>query len=447
MSNNLHEFQNHDSSFYGDAIEELRTEEKLKGRRFSSYFEYVKTEQGDHQTADIGNDLVEESLNESKSTPNNLRSSSSSNIPDIDSTVEKEKDESTVVASITSKIEELDDDSKASLDPPASVASNAWSEESLVTKSDHKEAILQKQKSSAPRSNPSDPTTWNLQVWRTSRTKGIGAGGTSISVSRHRYSTASSAFCRSPPPSTFGSCLHYNSNTGRTGSCVESELGVTELAEALHQLSRDARFRSIRPLWRDPNSRLLPSDETASVEAMLREYNHLLLAAATNANTSSSSTSQLAVRRPYHSTLNRWRQQERIQMENFILANRLRNIRPSPETSREVLLKHYKEYFITPVTAQSLTKGSALDLDASLPRSRPRCSSARSVQLGPPRPLKRLTGFGSAHTTPAPSHTSVCGCALASGGSVIETPRSREVLGSLNSVRRAIHEQRVKGKL
>ena len=92
---------------------------------------------------------------------------------------------------------------------------------------------------------------------------------------------------------------------------------MAELAEALRQLSRDARFRSIRPLWQDPNSRRLPSDDAASVEAMLQEYNHLLLNAASGANTSHTNP-KMVVRRPYHSTLNRWRQQERIQAENFV---------------------------------------------------------------------------------------------------------------------------------
>lgn len=97
----------------------------------------------------------------------------------------------------------------------------------------------------------------------------------------------------------------------------ESEIGIADLSEGLRLLSRDARFRSIRPLWRDPNSRPLPSDEMASVEAMLREYNQLLIKAEKN----DSPAPKIAVRRPYHSTLNRWRQQERIQMENFVSIN------------------------------------------------------------------------------------------------------------------------------
>ncbi|VDM33549.1 unnamed protein product [Hydatigera taeniaeformis] len=362
MSNNLHEFQNYDSSFYGDAIEELSAE-KLKGytvsdltlraltlcrfKRPSSYIECVKTEQGDHQISIVDDALTEKRLDESITLSNNLQSFSSSNLSDINSTVVEGEDELTVVASIASRSEE---------------------------------------------------------------------------------------------------CSHPCSSN-RTSNDEETELGVTELVEALQHLSRDARFRSIRPLWRDPNSRLLPSDETASVEAMLREYNNLLLTAATTPNVSSSLNSQLAVRRPYHSTLNRWRQQERIQVENFILANRLRNIRPSPETSREALLKHYREYFITPVTAQCLTKMPTLDSDSSLPRCRPRCSSARSTQIGASRPLKSFNSSISSRATPAPPRASACGCTSTSRGSIVETPRSREVLKSLNSVRRALHEQRVKGKL
>ncbi|VUZ40570.1 unnamed protein product, partial [Hymenolepis diminuta] len=176
----------------------------------------------------------------------------------------------------------------------------------------------------------------------------------------------------------------------------ESEIGIADLSEGLRLLSRDARFRSIRPLWRDPNSRPLPSDEMASVEAMLREYNKLLIKAEKN----DCPAPKIAVRRPYHSTLNRWRQQERIQMENFYLADRLRNIRPSPEISREILLKRYKQYFITPVTARS-NLSSSYDADfsnsSSSVRSRPRCSSARPISrssTGTPRPLTGIASSG-----------------------------------------------------
>lgn len=119
--------------------------------------------------------------------------------------------------------------------------------------------------------------------------------------------------------SASASCLYYESTptTRKDSQETGSEVGVAELAEALRQLSRDVRFRSIRPLWQDPNSRPLPSDETASVEAMLKEYNQILIKATSEPRTSAASP-KIAVRRPYHSTLNRWRQQERIQMENFV---------------------------------------------------------------------------------------------------------------------------------
>ncbi|KAL5110166.1 hypothetical protein TcWFU_003905 [Taenia crassiceps] len=442
MSSNLYEFQNHDSSFYGDAFEELSKEKSLKGERLSLHAEYVNTEQGDHHILNVSEASVEKSFDESRSTSNTLQSLSSSNVSDINSTSEEDEGEPTIVASMASRIEEFGVNSEVSLNPPASAVLSAWSNKSQAVKFHQNETHLQKQEYPSLRSTSSNPIAPSLQVQRISRGKRTSGGSTSIGAQRYPYST--SGRLPSPLSSISGSCLSCNS---RPENAQESEFGVTELAEALRQLSRDARFRSIRPLWRDPNSRLLPSDETASVEAMLREYNHLLLTTAASINVSSSSASQLAVRRPYHSTLNRWRQQERIQIENFILANRLRNIRPSPETSRDVLLKRYKEYFITPVTAQSLNKVSTPNLDNSLPRCRLRCSSARSTQPRTPRPLKTLTSSISARTTPPPPRTSVCGCNSTSRGPIMETPRSREVLESLNSVRRALHEQRVRGKL
>ena len=136
------------------------------------------------------------------------------------------------------------------------------------------------------------------------------------------------------------------------------------------------------------------------------------------------------------------------------MANRLRNIRPSPETSREVLLKGYKQYFVTPITAQSLgslptSKGDSTP-NSSLRRSRLRCYSAHPSPRGsqPPRrgaPARPLTGVAPAPTpvgaTPTEPHAST------SRQSLVETPHTREVLDGLNSVRRALYEQRVKGKL
>uniref|UniRef100_A0A0R3TNQ3 Coiled-coil domain-containing protein n=1 Tax=Rodentolepis nana TaxID=102285 RepID=A0A0R3TNQ3_RODNA len=243
-----------------------------------------------------------------------------------------------------------------------------------------------------------------------------------------------------------------NLTTGTESGNSRSEIGIADLAEALRLLSRDARFRSIRPPWRDPNSRPLPSDETASVEAMLREYNQLLIKAASEPKCPANS--KIAVRRPYHTTLNRWRQQERIQMENFYLADRLRNIRPSPDISRDVLLNRYKQYFVTPATLQC-TLPSSHDADlSSSSRSRPRQLSARTVSRGSTGTSRPLTGMASSDRTPArlstrddsppipaplrPSSQELNG---------INTPHSQEVLNRLHSVRQALHEHRSKEKL
>ncbi len=101
------------------------------------------------------------------------------------------------------------------------------------------------------------------------------------------------------------------------GELSLDQMNVQELAIALKDLSKSAKFRSVRPPWRDPNSRQLPSDDAACVEEMLREYNSI-----TSHNPRiprpSFTVPNVAIRRPYHSTLNRWRQQERIQIENFV---------------------------------------------------------------------------------------------------------------------------------
>nr|CDS31681.1 prokaryotic DNA topoisomerase,DNA topoisomerase iii [Hymenolepis microstoma] len=246
-----------------------------------------------------------------------------------------------------------------------------------------------------------------------------------------------------------------NLTTGTESGNSRSEIGIADLAEALRLLSRDARFRSIRPPWRDPNSRPLPSDETASVEAMLREYNQLLTKAASEQKCPS--LSKIAVRRPYHTTLNRWRQQERIQMENFYLADRLRNVRPSPETSRDVLLKRYKQYFVTPATIRCILPSSHHADPANLSsssRSRPRNLSARPISRSSTGTSGPLTGMTPSDRTPTrssvrddppPNPSPLRSSSRELTG--ISTPHSQEVLSRLHSVRRALHEHRGKEKL
>ncbi|BHF64423.1 DNA topoisomerase 3-beta-1 [Sparganum proliferum] len=149
-----------------------------------------------------------------------------------------------------------------------------------------------------------------------------------------------------------GSLRHSSASATRMQESLESEqMSVRQIALALKDLSKSGKFRRLRPPWRDPNSRPLPSDEDHLMEDMLKEYNEQV----SSNRKPDWPAAHIAVHRPYHSTLNRWRQQERIQFENFMIAHRLRNIKASREISREELLRQYKQYFITPVTAPAIS--------------------------------------------------------------------------------------------
>ncbi|VDL92697.1 unnamed protein product [Schistocephalus solidus] len=145
---------------------------------------------------------------------------------------------------------------------------------------------------------------------------------------------------------------HSSVNATQMQESLESEqMSVRQIALALKDLSKIGKFRRLRPPWRDPNSRPLPSDEDHLMEDMLRDYNEQV----SSNRKPDWPAAHIAVHRPYHSTLNRWRQQERIQFENFMIAHRLKNIKASRETSREELLRQYKQYFITPVTVPAIS--------------------------------------------------------------------------------------------
>ncbi|VDD76325.1 unnamed protein product [Mesocestoides corti] len=287
------------------------------------------------------------------------------------------------------------------------------------------------------------------------------------SVSKQRYSTSSSVF----------------GNKRGDFDITPDQVNVEDLRAALQQLSRDARFRSIRPPWRDPNSQALPSDDTACVEEMLREYN-LLTSASKKYGKAGLATPQLVVRRPYHTTLNRWRQQERIQMENFYMANRLKNVQPSPEISREELLKRHKEYFITPLTARSLTSLASTDhMDFEFGSHRSRNSSccstlSRPFSANPVKLLRPVTARRREFTQEASARSSrpltsssvsrtksrkpksassvkpptkggdrpppTCNCTSKHPN---HSPQASELIDSLNSVRKALYIERANGKL
>ncbi|CAH8501283.1 unnamed protein product [Schistosoma turkestanicum] len=145
----------------------------------------------------------------------------------------------------------------------------------------------------------------------------------------------------------------YNVNNER--------INVDEIADALKTLNKKVHRLHIRPPWKDPNSKPLPSDQTIAFYNMYEDY----LKYQSQRPSSSLSCSakflhdEIAVRRLYHSTLNRLRQNEKIQIENYELAKRLKNIRPTTGMTREEQLRDYKKYFITPNSLYAYQKSES----------------------------------------------------------------------------------------
>lgn len=169
------------------------------------------------------------------------------------------------------------------------------------------------------------------------------------------------------------------------------------------------------------------------------------------------------------------------------IANRLRNVRASRETSRDELLKQYKEYFVTPLTAQSstfLSLSEACDLEMDSVRSRTGSHSSATITSRPvsanperrsivsarresqrlqkrPSARRPMTGLSSRakSATVEDSFTGrtltaqgdrtplTCNCITSDSKKMSSNSlRAAEVLDSLNSVRRAIYEQKQRDK-
>ncbi|KAF5398015.1 DNA topoisomerase III [Paragonimus heterotremus] len=134
---------------------------------------------------------------------------------------------------------------------------------------------------------------------------------------------------------------------------------AVRLEKVMHNLNIHLRNMRIRPPWRDPNSRPLPSDRAASFYDLYEEFTRAHKDLPFSTNQRCSSQREVAVCRPYHATLNRYREQERIQLENYNLAKRLENIRPTPGMTRKEQLREYRRYFM-PSTDLPSRCGSAL---------------------------------------------------------------------------------------
>ncbi|CAH8553570.1 unnamed protein product [Schistosoma haematobium] len=128
-------------------------------------------------------------------------------------------------------------------------------------------------------------------------------------------------------------------------------INVAQIADALKSFDKKIHRLHIRPPWKDPNSRPLPSDRTTAFYNMYEDYlkyrNQRPLSSL-GYSTTKCLNDEIAVRRLYHSTLNRLRQNEKIQLENYELAKRLQKIRPTTGMTKEEQLRDYKKYFITP---------------------------------------------------------------------------------------------------
>ncbi|VDP66085.1 unnamed protein product [Schistosoma mattheei] len=128
-------------------------------------------------------------------------------------------------------------------------------------------------------------------------------------------------------------------------------INVAQIADALKSFDKKIHRLHIRPPWKDPNSRPLPSDRTTAFYNMYEDYlkyrNQRPLSSL-GYSTTQCLNDEIAVRRLYHSTLNRLRQNEKIQLENYELAKRLQKVRPTTGMTKEEQLRDYKKYFITP---------------------------------------------------------------------------------------------------
>ncbi|KAF8565578.1 DNA topoisomerase III [Paragonimus westermani] len=163
----------------------------------------------------------------------------------------------------------------------------------------------------------------------------------------HRHSERSDL----TPTTTHGSNQEkLTEKNGQKNSEISDEdseqAKAVRLEKAMHNLNLHLRNIRIRPPWRDPNSRPLPSDRAASFYDLYEEFTRTHKDVPFSTNQRCSSQHEFAVCRPYHATLNRYRQQERIQLENYNLAKRLENIRPTPGMTRKEQLREYKRYFI-----------------------------------------------------------------------------------------------------
>uniref|UniRef100_A0A5K4F131 SWR1-complex protein 4 n=1 Tax=Schistosoma mansoni TaxID=6183 RepID=A0A5K4F131_SCHMA len=140
-------------------------------------------------------------------------------------------------------------------------------------------------------------------------------------------------------------------------------INVAQIADALKSFDKKIHRLHIRPPWKDPNSRPLPSDRTIAFYNMYEDYlkyRDQRPLSSLGYSTTKCLNDEVAVRRLYHSTLNRLRQNEKIQLENYELAKRLQKIRPTTGMTREEQLRDYKKYFITPNSLYPYQKSSYL---------------------------------------------------------------------------------------
>ncbi|CAH8525718.1 unnamed protein product [Schistosoma mattheei] len=109
-------------------------------------------------------------------------------------------------------------------------------------------------------------------------------------------------------------------------------INVAQIADALKSFDKKIHRLHIRPPWKDPNSRPLPSDRTTAFYNMYEDY--LKYRNQRPLSSLGYSTTQC---------LN-----DEIALENYELAKRLQKIRPTTGMTKEEQLRDYKKYFITP---------------------------------------------------------------------------------------------------
>ncbi|CAI2729246.1 unnamed protein product [Schistosoma spindalis] len=167
-------------------------------------------------------------------------------------------------------------------------------------------------------------------------------------------------------------------------------INVAQIADALKSFDKKIHRLHIRPPWKDPNSKPLPSDRTIAFYNMYEDYlkyRNQRPFSSLGYSTTKCLNDEIAVHRLYHSTLNRLRQNEKIQLENYELAKRLQKIRPTTGMTKEEQLRDYKKYFITPNSLSSYYKSELISYRKNIHFNQKSINNKKQINILKPNEL------------------------------------------------------------